>query len=101
MSDNIDVNYEPAPGELYAFEEKANEIFEAFVKSMQGDERFARPPEEDEKSWAEEEGFDCIYTQEGSRLIDRMLDRLSGLAVKKFGAWAIDINIESSLYREA
>lgn len=89
--------------DIEAFNENANEVFEAFCKSMTGDDRFTRPPGEDEKWMAEEEGWQWIYTDRAMGLIETMRDRLYALATKKFGESAVIdyITIESPYYREA
>lgn len=89
--------------EMETFEENANEVFEAFLKSMTDDPRFTRSPEEDEKWMAEEEGWQWIYTDRAMGLIETMRDRLLALAIKKFGQSNVFdyITIESPYYREA
>lgn len=89
--------------EIETFNENANEVFEAFLESMTGDPRFTRLPEEDEKWMAEEEGWQWIYTDRATGLIETMRDRLYALATKKFGESAVIdyITIESPYYREA
>lgn len=67
---------------------------------MSGDERFVKPGDEEDKWWAEEEGFSFLYTARGSMLAERMIDRLCELAKKKFGDAALEIDIESHLFRE-
>lgn len=86
------------PTQLELFDEKANSIFEAFLGSMQGDAAFVRPIEENDEHV--NENWTYVYTCRGQRLVTRMLDKLSHLAEKKFGAGAIDIDISSYLYQE-
>lgn len=86
------------PTEMEFFDEKANGIFEAFLESMQGDITFVRPIEKDDECVNENWAF--VYTYRGQKLATRMLDKLSHLAEKKFGAYAIDIDISSYLYQE-
>jgi hypothetical protein len=95
-------HFGPSADELEAFEEKANDLLERFLESMQGDLKYLTPVDKDHEdySMAEEEGWAFVYTQKGDRLATRMIDRLCKLADKKFGASAIDITIESHLYRE-
>lgn len=89
--------------EMETFEENANEVFTAFLESMKDDARFVRPPEEDEKWMAEEEGWQCMYTDRAMILVETMRDRLYSLATKKFGESNVFdyITIESPYYREA
>lgn len=81
------------------FEGEAIELLEAFIESMMGDERFVTPaadfydPVEDK--WTH------VYTDRASRLINRMMDRLSRLAERKFGFdAALGMNIQTHLYQE-
>lgn len=103
MSNNsntpVEGEWMPSEEEIEAFEEKANEIFEAFLESMKDDPKYIRPYDSDEDP---SEGQDCqwMWSDRAMRLIDHIQSRLYKLAEKKFGAWVIDITIESHLYRE-
>lgn len=92
-------DFRPSDDELGAFEEKANQIFETFLESMKDDPKYVRPydPEEDP---SDAEGCKWMWRDRATTLIDHMLSRLRKLAEKKFGAYAIDIDIECYLYKE-
>ena len=85
--------------EFELFAGKANEIFEVFLESMGGDPKFTRPVDDDDP----EEAEDCLYmyTDRASTLIERFLDRISKLCLRKFGEKkAFDLDISSILYNE-
>lgn len=91
--------YQPTEFEL--FEEKAQEIFEAFLESMSTDERYIREPEEDEISMCESEGFAKLWVDIVGKWVDSFYSRIYKIAVAKFGkAQAKELDISSHLYRE-
>lgn len=90
---------ESKPDEFEAFQEKANEIYEAFLEGMQDDPKYTRPVDDDDP--ADAEGAAFMYTDRAMTLIERLHDRLSKLCARKFGEdKAFDLDISSHLYRE-
>lgn len=86
--------------EIDDFEGEAIERLEAFINSMLGDRRFVTPIEEYEEGPVEDH-WSHVYTARGSRLIERMMTRLSKLAERKFGFdAAFNMDISTCLYQE-
>lgn len=75
----------PMDEQLEDFESEAIERLEAFIDSMDGDRRFMIPADEVEDEMDVGENWSHIFTDRGSRLIERMQSRIYKLAVKKFG----------------
>lgn len=98
-SQQPDDDFAPTPEELEAFEERANEILECLLESIKDDPKYVRPYDPDEDP-GDAEGCQWMWTDWATTLIDNMLSRFGKLAEKKFGAYAIDITIESHLYKE-
>lgn len=83
------------------FEDKATQILESFLESLDGEEYKIDLSKEEEGSEYDThiaEGFTFVYTAKGSRLARRMIDRLYKIASIKFPNQYIDIH--SHLYRE-
>jgi hypothetical protein len=90
---------ESKPDDFETFEEKANEIYEAFLEGMQDDPKYTRPVDDDDP--ADAEGAQFMYTYRAITLIERLHDRLCKLCTLKFGKdKAFDMNISSHLYQE-
>lgn len=77
------------------FNEYASELWESFLTSFTKENKLIRDVDEDDMV---DEGIDFIYTTRGTRLADRMRDRLATIGEAHFpNDW---IEIESNYYIE-
>jgi hypothetical protein len=81
------------------FNDEAEQILTAFCEDLEA-KGMTRPVDDEDKWWAEEEGYSFYWSTEASKLIDAEINRLYSIAVKYFGRNNLDIDISSKMYRE-
>ncbi len=75
------------------------DMFDEFLVTFTEEQGLIREVRDEEKYWAEEEGFDFLYTKTGKRLAETMKRRLIKVCEKAFPEHP-SFDISSGNYRE-
>lgn len=80
------------------YNDEAGEILTSFCNDLEA-KGMTQPIEEEDKWWAEEEGFAWLWSDEASKIIHAEIDRLYSIGVKYFGM-TLELDISSNMFKE-
>lgn len=82
------------------FNDEASEILEAFCIDLSEKDGMCRPADPDIDSFVEDTGITHIWSGEATELIEAEIARLYDIGEKYFGRPNLDLEIETSWFRE-